>query len=174
MAPVAYCFCAMVLIALPAFITTPLSRLKISPWIGSVSALTVAPGTLSFPSSTPTTNVTVNGTATWTINLGFSLLSSWTLGVSAAAPTCTNAPLSAITVHCLSINDSGIGLVVHNCGSSVTMSTLPQTVASGVDALLIVNGTRSVSIQYSFSDLWKYTASTIPCTFNLSYVLNSM
>ena len=168
-----YLLFAVTLLSLPAFLATPFAHFKISPWIGSVSLLSVSPSTLSFPSSLPNNTVSSSGTATWTINLGAALLSTWTLGVSAATPACTNAPLSSITVRCTAITDVGIGVVSHSCSAATTLTSTAQTIASGFDLLAILNGHRTVSVQYSFSDLWKYTASTNPCNVTLTYVLTS-
>jgi len=144
-------------------------------WIGSVSNLVPSPGSLPIFSSVPGGVVTNTATTSWTINLGALLLSNWSLAVSATAPACMNAPLSAITVRCTAITDTGITLLSsHSCAGQFNLSTAPQIVATGQDTLAILNGHRSVTIDYTFSDQWKYYATSGPCNVSLNYTLTSL
>lgn len=123
-------------------------------WIGSVSNLVPSPGSLSILSSVPGGMVTSTATTSWTINLG--------------------APLSAITVRCTGVTDTGITLSTHSCAGQFNLSTTPQTVATGQDTLAILNGRRGVTIDYTFSDQWKYYATSGPCNVSLNYTLPSL
>lgn len=142
-------------------------------WVGSVSNLVPSPASLSIVSGVPGGTVTNTATTSWTVNLGTLLLSNWSLSVSGAAPACMNAPLSAISVRCTAITDTGIPLSSHSCAAQFNLSATPQTVASGQDTLAILNGHRSVTIDYTFTDQWKYYGTSGPCNVSLNYTLNS-
>jgi hypothetical protein len=147
-----------------------------SPLITLVSSFNVSPGLLSITSTSPATGpVASTATASWTVLVNL-LGDSWTLSVQAAASTfssCPNVPLSAMTVTCSSIVDGGISGATHSCASPFTLSTSGQMIASGRDPVLTIAGSRTVSIQFSFTDSWTYPGTTTPCTVSLNYTLNA-
>ena len=132
----------------------------------SISNLSATPSTISFAANMPGSAVSGSAAATvsWKISNG-STSRNWTLKVAANSTNftagtgtdCTLVPASAITVTCFSIS-GGSG----SCQSGFSLSTTGTTVASGTEA----SGTSnlSVTVNYTFSDSWKYVPNTCPLT----------
>ena len=140
----------------------------------TTSGLTASPGTITFTSSDPDAGPVSGSTATvtWIVTNG-SKNNNWTLSVSVGSPTLTNCgtvPASAIRVTCAraSVGGGGSG----SCRPAFDLSTTPQTVASGQEG----NNTRTytVTINYSFTDQWKYIAAVSPaCAATLTYTADN-
>jgi hypothetical protein len=131
---------------------------------GTVMAV---PSTITFTSPDP--DVTpVNGNTTATISWSMNgILNTWTLSVNAAASSFTSCPLvpvSAVKVQCSSATPGLLGSA--NCaGGTLTLSTSPQTIASGTQGL---SGTTTVTVMFTFTDAWKYPANS-SCSLSLTY-----
>jgi hypothetical protein len=141
--------------------------------ISFVSGLTTS-GTLTISSSNPSATVSTSGTASWNILLAI-LSNSWTLHLQAAAASftgCATVPLSTVTVTCNSIVDTGLIGGSRACAAPFTLSTTNQLVASGSDPLGVA-GSRTVTIQFTFADSWKYQGTSSPCSVSLNYSLDA-
>jgi hypothetical protein len=166
---------AGLLLAVPALLREPFGRLRIAPWF-TVSTFALSPSTLSFSATTPNSTASSTATATWNLSLALLSTSTWTLTVSGTAPSCTTAPLSSVAVRCTSITDTGfsLGTGTHTCSTQFNLSSTAQTVALGADiAAVSLSGHRTVTVQFTFSDTFKYTETSTPCNISIAYVLTA-
>ncbi|HEU0119539.1 MAG TPA: hypothetical protein VFQ91_03365 [Bryobacteraceae bacterium] len=143
-----------------------------------ISIFTVSPTAISFSLSDPdagpvaaSSAVTIN----WTL-VGVALNGNWRIDVQAPSstfPSCPRIPVSAIRVTCGSASISGLGLggSATCAASSAPLSTSPIAIASGVERIGL--STTTVSLSFTITDSWRYTAPEAPaCTFDLSYILS--
>lgn len=149
----------------------PLARgLSVAP--AATFTLNVSPATISFTATNPDSSPVDAGSSAATVswqNLDFSQ-GSWNLTVQALSPgftNCPTVPISAVTVSCASASATIGGSA--SCSAPFTLSTSPQVVAGGNQALLTYS--YSISLNFSLNDNWKYIAETSPsCSLSLSYV----
>ncbi|HUQ94019.1 MAG TPA: hypothetical protein VM120_20230 [Bryobacteraceae bacterium] len=141
---------------------------------GTINSLMATPGTISFPATNPNAGVvsgSSSATISWTVQNG-SPLQSWTISVQASASTftgCSTVPVSAVSVACASASVGGGG-GTGSCGGAMTLSTVAQQVAAGVEG----DGTQSylVLINYTLAESWRYVANS-SCTLTLTYTVNA-
>lgn len=133
--------------------------------------VTVSPATISFTATNPNSAPVVAGSATATAswnNLDFNT-GAWNLTVQSAAASfvnCATVPVSAVTVSCASVTTTvgGSG----SCAAGFKLSTSPQIVASGNQALLTYSYT--ITLNFTLADSWKYIAENSPsCSLSLAY-----
>ena len=135
----------------------------------TISAFT-APS-LQFSSTGPLGTVTISpsnpSTITWSVGSG-NKANTWTLSVQAPSVSlvnCTQIPISAITIQCISANSGGLTRSC-NATSATALSTSPITIASGTQNSS--SDAYSVSVQFALTDKWNYPANT-SCSLNLTY-----
>lgn len=140
----------------------------------TISGFTVSPPTVSFSATDPDLGSAGGSTATvtWTISNG-KKQNTWSLYARATGPSftgCATVPLSAVTVTCATATASA-GTAA--CAAPFTLSTVQQTVASGTEPQN-VNGTFTVTIDFSLADSWTYIAALAPpCTLTLDYTVDA-
>lgn len=143
-----------------------------------ISVFSVTPTTLTFSATDPDGSPVAGSstvTATWGFT-GVALNGNWRIDVQAPSTTftnCSRVPVSAVRVTCTATNLTGIGLGGSaSCASPSTLSTTATTVASGAERLGL--STTTVTLSYTFTDSWRYTAPETPsCSMSLAYILQA-
>jgi hypothetical protein len=135
-------------------------------------SVTVAPATVTFNATNPTSAPAVAGSGLTTVTFPDpnSTAGNWSLSVNALAASFTNCgsvPVSAVQVICATAAATHAG--TGTCKGSFALSTSPQTVATGT----VTNNSGSVStitLNFTLADSWKYIASTASsCSLSLIY-----
>lgn len=145
---------------------------RILPMATSMSAVTASPATISFTATDPDLSPFAGNSAatiSWTTS-GGSTGSTWNLAVSAAAASFTNCatvPRSAVLVTCGGITGGSSGA----CGGPLTLSGVPQQIASGKEASG-AGKPYSVTLNFSLTDSWSYIAGS-SCTLSLTYTVTA-
>ncbi len=139
---------------------------------GVITGPIISPSTITFSSPDPDvtpTNASSLATIQWTMSGKRN--GAWSLSVKALSPSlngCPAVPVSAIQFQCTSWSASdGTG----SCPSrSAPLSTGSQIVASGGQEGN--PGMHTVTISFTFSDAWKYPASS-SCSVQLIYTIDA-
>lgn len=150
-------------------------NLRLRPAVTITTPLAVTPATLTFNATDPDLGpFTTSGTATWALALSL-LSNNWTLTVranSSSFTNCSQVPVSAVTITCVSVTNGGVG-APGTCNGAFTLSTSNQQIASGPE-LLTALASYTVNISYKLADSWQFIAAVSPaCTLSLSYTLNA-
>ena len=140
----------------------------------TITGPTVSPATISFTSPDPD-QTPVNGSSTATIQWTMSgnTLGSWSLtvqSVSSSLGSCPAVPASAVSFQCNSATPDTLGNASCSSGS-FSLSTSPQTIASGTRQGAGVSPT-TVTISFTFTDAWKYPASS-SCSVQIIYTVTA-
>jgi hypothetical protein len=138
----------------------------------TITGPTISPSTITFSSRDP--DVTpVNGSSSATVQWTMSGNKSgnWALAVQAASSTlsgCSAVPVGAVQFRCTAWSATkGTG----SCASgTIPLSTTSQTVASGSQEG--DPGTHTVTVAFTFTDAWKYPASS-SCSAQLTYTITA-
>jgi hypothetical protein len=136
----------------------------------TMSTVSATPGTISFTATDPDLGAVSGSSAatiSWTTSSG-SPSQTWTLTVQAASSSfasCSTVPASAVTATCTSVVEGKSG----NCGSAVTLSTVPQQVASGKEDNAS-NTPYTVTISFTLADSWSFIANP-SCSLSLTYTV---
>jgi hypothetical protein len=136
----------------------------VHPMANGSFTVSVSPATVSFTATNPNSAPVVAGNATATAswnNLDFNT-GPWNLTVQAGAGSfgnCPTVPISAVTVSCASVSATigGSG----SCAAGFKLSTSPQIVASGNQALLTYSYT--ITLNFTLAD------SSPSCSLSLAY-----
>ena len=138
--------------------------------MASVYTVTVTPGSVSFSATDPDLGVVTASpptTVSWRNN--GNRQRTWSLRVASLSSgfgSCPNLPVSAVTVQCTGVTAGGNATGA--CGPAITLSTTPQTVASGRESNQTV--TYTVTLNLSLTESWRYIAHTSPsCSLSLTY-----
>ncbi len=137
----------------------------------SVGPVSATPASLSFQAADPDGGPVTAGpaTLTWTIDSGTGNR-NWVLTVQSGSPTLTGCngtlPVSAVTVACGSVGGPG------GCSGAFSLSTAPQQIASGNQR----GGTRTytVTVNFLFTDSWRYVADVTSCSTTLIYAVTAL
>lgn len=137
------------------------------------AVVTATPATITFtspdPDTTPTSGSSV-GTVTWTMDGNNKNWSVTANATSASFTGCTAIPVSAVQFSCSGFTNLGGGNKNGGCISgTLTLSTMPQTIASG-SAQGNGSGASSFTVSFTFTDAWKYPASPgSTCSVSINY-----
>jgi hypothetical protein len=141
----------------------------------SITGPTISPAAITFTSPDP--DVTpASGSSTATVQWIMSGNSSgaWSItvqSISSSLANCPAVPVSAITLQCSSATASGSGFPRASCtAAALTLSTTPQTIATGTREGN--PGTINVAVAFTFTDAWKYPASS-SCTLQITYTVTA-
>ena len=142
--------------------------------MGTVSALTATPGTISFSATNPLGGaVTGSSAATLSWLVANQNNNIWTLSVQALASSftsCATVPVTAVTATCVAASVSG-SKGSATCATSFTLSTVANQIANGTQAN--GNQTYTVQINYTLAESWRYVANS-SCTLSLTYTVNAL
>lgn len=139
----------------------------------SIVSFTTSPSSVSFAAVDPAASpAPVSVSAQW--RLSGASFQPWSLTVQSASATvgnCPKVPVSAFRAACVAVENPAGGS--GGCsGGTLTLTTSPQTLASGTEGSK--SSRTTVTLQVSFVDSWRYPGALSPgCSLNLTYVLNA-
>jgi hypothetical protein len=141
----------------------------------SIAGPTISPAAITFASPDPdVTPASGSSTATVQWIMSGNAAGAWSVtvqSVSSSLANCPAVPVSAVTLQCTTATVSGSGTPRASCNAAaLTLSTSPQTIASGTREGN--PGTINVTVSFKFTDAWKYPASS-SCSLQITYTVTA-
>ena len=142
----------------------------------TITGPTIVPASIDFTASDPDA-APIGGSSVanviWGMQGGLPS-SDWALRIHSASPAlllCPDVPASAVTLRCTALTLAGNGNPKGNCAAgAITLSTTPQTVASGSRTGGSSNLTATIA--FTFNDSWRYPANP-SCSLDLTYTITT-